>query len=59
MLKLNRYLLHGQNTKISAALHRQNSTKEITAVAQTKQHDEDNCCFTDKNNTKKWKKIPA
>ena len=41
VLKRNRYVLHGQN-----------NTKKITAVARTK-HEEDNCCFKDKNNTKK------
>ena len=46
VLKRNRYLLHGRN-----------STK-ITPVAETKQHKVDNCCFTDKNNTKR-KKIPV
>ena len=46
MPKRNRHLFHGQN-----------NTK-ITAVALAKQHEEnDNRCFTDKNNTKKRKEI--
>ena len=33
--------------------------EEQIPVAGTKQHEEDNCCYTDKNNTKKRNKIPA
>ena len=33
--------------------------EQLPVVARTKQPEEDNCCFTDKNNTKKRKRIPA
>ena len=43
VLKRNRYLLHGRN-----------NAKKIASL-----HEEENYCFTDQNNTKKRKKIPA